>query len=289
MISFGILAAGIAYGGWTAQRTALDPSATDKLAHELLMSEPVQRELTDKVQQQVRDQYARTDLDPEIRSAVQTAIADPRFADAFAAAITEIHKQLLGDGSEKVVLDTGPVTKAVADALYSVDPTLSEQIRSQPIEVDLGDANLPNLGKARDTARTVTWMALAMAIVLLAGAVAVHPSPRDAVARIGRRIAFLSFGPFLMFVGVPWLLHSAQNDTAQVLGDELGVYRARVLPSAIVLLVGGLATWIIARSIPKPEEPEVPAFERGRAGPADWPPQPPMPMGDPRVTEQLYL
>lgn len=287
LIGCGVLAAAVSYGCWTAQRTALDPSATGDLAHELLASAPIQESITDKLHEEVSTQVANADLDPEIATAVNAAINDPAFIDAFADAITEIHRQLLsGDGGE-VVIDTTSVTKSVSDALSSIDPTLAEQLRTgEPLRVDLGDADLPNLGKYRDTTRTLMWLTLALAIVLFVGAVAVANSQRDAVGRIGRRIALLAIGPFLMFVVLPLLLHQAGNDTTTVIGDAMGVYRDRVLPSAIVLLAGGLAIWLLAMALPKSDARDTPAHW---PGPSSTSNQPPIPLGDPRAAEKMYL
>jgi hypothetical protein len=287
LIGCGILAAACSYACWTAQRTAFDTSATGDLAHELLTSAPVQESITEKLQEEVSNQFARADLDPEIATAVQAAVNDPEFADAFADAITEIHRQLLeGDGGE-VMIDTGSVTQSVSNALYSIDPTLAEQLQSgEPLRVDLGDADLPELGKTRDLTRTLMWLTLALAIVMLAGAVAVAKSQRDAVGRIGRRIALLSIGPFVMFVVFPLLLRQAHQDATTVISDAMSVYRDRVLPSAIVLLAGGLTVWLIALALPKADEPDRPSPRSRRPSP---PADMPVPLGDPRAAEKMYL
>ena len=287
LIGCGVVAAAVSYGCWTAQRTAMDPAATGDLAHALLESPSIQDSIADELQQEVSTQVARADLDPEIETAINAAINDPEFVDAFADAITEIHRQLLADDGGDVVIDTASVTQSVSDALYSIDPTLAEQLQAgEPLRVDLGDADLPNLGQARDTTRTLTWLTLALAIVLFVGAVAVANSQRDAVGRIGRRIALLAIGPFLMFVVLPLVLRQADNDATTVIADAMGVYRDRVLPSAVVLLAGGLAIWLIALALPKSEAPDSPAPWSGRSTTSD---QPPIPLGDPRAAEKLYL
>jgi len=284
-LAAGFLSATLAYGAWTTTRTALDPDATSEVAEELLNSAPVQENLVAELQKQVTEAVESQTVDPEVARALTGALEDPRLVAAFTAAVTDLHRSLLEGRTGEITLDVTEVTDAVRDAVASVDPALAAEIDdAEPIRLDLGDTEIPAISTADDRARQIVVIATLCALVLLALGVALHPSQRDALARIGRRIAYLAIGPAIAFLLLPWILSMPENDGANIAGSVLKAYGGRVLPSAAVLALCGIAMWITVRLWPK----ATPA-EKTKAWSTAAPPNPYATTADARPTEQLYM
>jgi len=255
-LAAGFLAATFAYGAWISTRTALDPGATNDVAEKLLESAPVQETVVEALERHVRAAVATDALDPQVGAAIERALDDPRLIDAFGDAVSTFHRGLLEGRKGAITLDSTEVTASVRDALATIDPALAAEVAAaEPIRIDLGEADVPAISDAGTRARAVLVTATLLAIALLVAGVALHPSQRDALARVGRRIALLAIGPLLGFVVLPWILASAHNDAATMAAGVLEVYAGRVLPSAIVLAVGGIGLWIGARTWPKTPQP----------------------------------
>ncbi len=121
------------------------------------------------------------------------------------------------------------------------------------------------------------------ALVLVGASLLVAHERRD-VARIGRRIAYLSICPLLFFGLLPHLLQGADGDAPEIGGALLGSYGSRVLPSAIGLLVAGIIVTIGSLAIRRRHAgtPRTPPMH-----PASVPPDPRL--AHPPVPEEMYL
>jgi len=293
----GFLAAWIGYTSWYTARIAFDPGATRAAAHAILTAPPVQRGLADQMTTQVDRELKAAGAGQKVTDAVHAAIRDPRVANAFADALAQVHQALLVDKGEQITIDTRALTSAVHDALAKQDPDLAKQFAKHgPIAVHLGGKDLPHLGAAHRTVETVSLLAILAALVLIAGSL-VLCHERKVFVRVGRRTAMLSLGPLLAFVVVPFVLAHIGGNVAPIASAVLRAYRGRVLPSALVLLVAGLAVMLAAmaaRLVVRPA-PEATAESEPQAAP----PQPlgrfaaPNPLhpspGEPAITETLYL
>src|SRR5215212_9049998 len=192
LLAIGFLAASFAYTAWIATRTAFNPDATQRAAHTLLTTDAVQKDLREQLGTQVAKELHQTNVDPRVKAAATEALRDPRVVGAFATAVADTHRALLDNVDGTVTLDTSAVTEAVQDALAARDPKLAARLSQQPqsLELKLDAKSLPQLGKARDAARTVMWLG-ALAALFLIGASLLLDHDRRAVARAGRRIAYL--------------------------------------------------------------------------------------------------
>ncbi len=154
LVAVGFLAASCAYSGWVATRTAFDPGATRNAAQTLLTTKTVQRSLGDQLSEQVGKELRRAKTDPRITAAATEALRDPRVANAFAAAVADVHRALLSNSGGTISLDTRAVTDAVHDTLADRDPKLAAKLtRQRPVTLDLESKELPHLGRpARDRA-----------------------------------------------------------------------------------------------------------------------------------------
>lgn len=284
-LAAGFLAATIAYGAWTASRTALDPDATGDVAEALLESPVIRDNLAEDLRSQVAQATASDTLDPDTAAAIDGVLSDPRMVDAFGAAIASMQSALLDGRKGEVTLDVTEVTASVRDALATVDPALAARVgEAQPIELDLGDNSLPAISRADDRARQILVVSTVLALALIAIGVAIHPSQRDALARTGRRVALLAVGPVVAFVVLPWLLGLSANDGAEIASSVLDVYAGRVLPSAAVLAIAGVALWIGARTWPRARREAAPV-----AGTRPGPPNPYATTSERPAQRKMYL
>lgn len=251
-MTIGFLAASVAYSSWTAERTIFDPAATRGATNALLSTAAVHdllaREIRTALQPGLGPDVNRAKLD----SAINTAVADPRFIGAFEDAIVNVDAAVVSGGPGPVTLDTNAVTTSVHDAVARMYPKIAPQVKkTKVLSVPIGAADLPRLGSAKRTVREAGAFALAIAISLIGGAVALAPE-RATFRRAGRRVAFLAVAPVLVFVVGPRLLASSHNRALSVSAAILEAYGHRVLFSALLLAAVGVVTWAAAIAIPKP-------------------------------------
>ncbi len=241
LIAVGFVAASVAYGAYAIINTILDPDATAEMTADLLSAAPIRDDLTRDLAAELRSQLPNGVESREATSIATAALADPRFAEAFAAAVRSLHEQLLGAGSGPVVLDLGDVAAATRRAVREVDPALAAEIPDDAqFRVTLADGPVPRVGDAGRGVSAVCVVATLLALVLLVGATAAHPSPRDAFARIGRRLMGLGAGPLVVFIAVPWLIGSLTGDWGDVASPITASLGRRLIPSALLLALSGL-------------------------------------------------
>ena len=94
----------------------------------------------------------------------------------------------------------------------------------------IGNTSLPHLGNAKKKVREIGNIALAIAILMIGGALALSPD-RKTFRRAGRRIAFLAIGPVLIFAVAPKLLQSSH--AAALVGQRGDAPRVRA-PGAVL-------------------------------------------------------
>ncbi len=245
------IAAMVSYASWIALRTAFDANATERAGRTVIATEVVQRNLGNEITDRVDRELGTHSADVEVRAAVAQAMHDPRVVDAFAVALHDVHAQLLADSTGEVTIDTRAVTTAVRDALARHDPQAAEEFAAAaPISVHVGGDRLPHLRHAHDTARAVMWLG-AIAALAFGGASLLLAHDRKAVARAGRRIAYLAIGPLVAFVALPAVLRLAHGEVPEVLGALLRTYCGRVVPSALVIVVIGIGVAVGAYVLPR--------------------------------------
>jgi hypothetical protein len=245
-LAFAFVAAGIGYGAWSVQRTALDPSTSGDLARVLLDSPVVRDGVRDELAADVSNAPA---TDAEVRRAIEQALDDPRFTEAFATAVEDIYALVLGARQGTVTIDTAAVTASVRDAVARVDPQLAAQLEtSEPLRLTLGDGGVPKLDAVDRRISPIAIVAMLAALALGAAGIALHPDKRKAVVSVGRRLVALGVGPIALFVLVPIGLGATGSDVARLLSDVMSLYGERVVPSAIAIVATGLIVWIVGRA-----------------------------------------
>ncbi|HTD48975.1 MAG TPA: hypothetical protein VK771_00160 [Acidimicrobiia bacterium] len=289
LLTIGFLAASVAYGSWTAQRTIFDPGATRGATTALLSTPTVHDLLAREIRAALQPRLGPHVNRAKLNAAINTAVSDPRFIGAFEDAIVKVDTAVVSGGDGRVTLDTNAVTTAVNDAVTRTYPKIAPQVKhTKVLSVPIGSADLPHLGNAKRTVREVGDLALAIAILLIGGAVALAPEPAT-FRRTGRRVAFLAVTPVVVFAVGPRLLAASHNGALSVSAAILDAYGHRVLFSAALLGAAGVIIWILAVAIPKrrrrPDGP-VPSPRPVRARPS----APRVPAAEPGgLPDKLYL
>jgi hypothetical protein len=285
------LAAAFSYNAWIFSRTFLDLGATRSAAHTLLAAPAVQRSISDNLTQAVDDALEQQQADPQVARAVKKALRDPKVMKEFEDALVQLHRALLSGGDTTVTIDSKMLTKKVHDALAQIDPSLAAQLdeQQQPLRVDLGGKDMPHFGNVRHKAALYSVVALLFAL-LFGGLALKHLHDRRTIGRCGRRIAYLSFCPLVLFVVAPHFLAGSGNDGMQIAAAILQTYRGRALPSAIALIAVGAIVSLAALVWPGVRAPEpLPV-----GSPQEYDPRMPSPLAPaisaaPAITEELYL
>jgi hypothetical protein len=254
-MTIGFLAASVAYSSWTAERTIFDPAATRGATATLLSTATVHDLLAREIRTALQPGLGPDVNAAQLTAAINTAVADPKFIGAFENAIVSINEAVVSGGHGRVTLDTNAVTTSVNEAVARVYPKIAPQVKkTKVLSVPIGSADLPHLGNAQRSVREAGDLALAIAILLIGGALALAPE-RATFRRLGRRVAFMALAPVLIFAVGPRLLASSHNSALSVSAAILEAYGHRILFSAAVLGVVGTSIWIIAIAIPK-RQPE---------------------------------
>jgi hypothetical protein len=251
LLVVGFVAASIAYSAWWIDRTVLDADATEKAAEQVLATSAFQDHLAEQLDEKVNDTLAEADADPRVMQAVRQALSDPRVISAFSTAVRTAHEALLRDADVDASLDVNALNAAIRDALERTAPDLAAEFaRQQPLRQEIDSSELPKLQGVDD--RVTSAMTLGTLVALLCitlSLLLVHD--RAAMGRLGRRTAYLSVVPLLMFAIAPLLL-DGRGDLPSILAAGADAYAGRVLPSAIALLVVGIAGAVTALALPKP-------------------------------------
>ena len=293
LLALGFLAASLSYSSWIVSRTALDPSATRSVARALITAPSVRATLARQLRDTLAPKLGRAAADPKLDTAFRAAVADPRFVRAFDDAIARLQASILSDQPGRITLDGRRVTGALRAAVARHDPALAKRVRTLgAVRLSLGSKQLPHVGSATHRVARVGSLAAALAILLIAGALLLVRD-RAAIGRVGRRIAYLAIGPILVFVVIPRLLDANHGDASVVAASILHAYGRRVMFSAVILVVAGVSTWLIAIALPvlarrrRSADPPTGSERARRSAPTPIP----RPVDAPRspIPEKLYL
>jgi len=227
MLSLGFLAASVGYSSWIAQQTILDPSATHAAARALLATPTVKSMLAKEIRKGLGPALGNEANTPQLTTALDAAVADPKFAAAYEDAIVSIQKAVFSDGNSRVTLDSAAVTKAISEAVASVDPKAAARMKKvRAVNVPVGSSSLPHVSDARARVAFVERIALSIALLLIGGALLLAHD-RKMFRRAGVRLALLALGPVFAFVALPRLLVSAGTGPLAVAGAMLGIRNPR--------------------------------------------------------------
>lgn len=239
LLTFGLIAASVAWWAFAARATVLDPARSERIA-DTLIEQPV---IQDAVAEGLGTALMQA-LPPgtpisseEISAAAHLALADPRAMAAVRTAVLSSHRRLVGDYDGPVTLDVSPIAVAGRDALVAARPDLADAIpEAPPLSMDLPTQRLPKLGWLPERTRELAGLAGLMAVTFLAlGMLAASDRPR-VLSRAGKWA--LRAGVFWAIFGwgLPYLMTKIDEPRLAALG-ALGVASVGPLIAPAVLLV----------------------------------------------------
>jgi hypothetical protein len=288
------LAAWIGYDAWVVSHVVLDPNSTRAAAHALLETPAVRRGLAHDLTRDLDRKLPAAAKNPRVRPAVAAALRDPRVTSAFADTVARIRQTILSDGDgARFTVDGRALNDALHDALAPGDPRLAAQVeRLPPLDVRVKADNLPHLHDPRTAADGVALLGIIAALLLITASLLLQHDRRS-IARVGRRIAYLAITPLIVFAVLPpRVLAHASGDGPGIAAALLRTYGNRVLPSAVGLVIAGLAivvgaiVWPRAGGSATQSAADAPPSDPRRAAAAPWPRSAP---DQPEITEKLYL
>jgi hypothetical protein len=284
LLVVGFLAAWIGYDAWLVSHVVLDPNSTRSAAHALLETPAVRRGLADDLTRDLNRKLPAAAKNPRVRPAVAAALRDPRVTNAFADTVVHIQQTILNDGdSARFTVDGRALNDALHDALAPRDPRLAAQVeRLPPLDVRVKANNLPHLHDPRTAADGVAVLGIIAALLLITASLLLQHDRRS-IARVGRRTAYLAITPLIVFAVLPRVLEQSSGDEPGIAAVLLRTYGNRVLPSAIGLVIVGLA--IVVGAIVWPRA----GLTERAAPPTAAAPLPPTAAHPPEITEKLYL
>jgi hypothetical protein len=254
LLVVGFLAALIGYDAWLFSHVVLDPDATRAAARALIDTPAVRHRLADHLTEELERKLSAAARDPHVAAAAAIAVHDPRVSAAFADTVADIRSAILSDGNgpETFTVDGRALTAALHDALAPVDPQLAAQVdRAAPLDVRLQSKDLPHMKDPQSSLGVVATLGITAALLFITASLLLDHSRRS-IARAGRRTAYLATTPLLVFVVLPRVIGISSSDASQIASTLLRVYGNRALPSALALVVVGLA--IVAGAVvwPRP-------------------------------------
>ncbi|MDH4145007.1 MAG: hypothetical protein OEY23_07540 [Acidimicrobiia bacterium] len=189
LTALGLLAASLAWWGFTLQRSVFADGADRRVAATLSAS-PVMRDATIAASWVALDAAlpadVRRNLTPEeLRAIASAAVDDAAYRAALEATNSDIERYLHGDLDTRPRLDQAPVDAALRASMTSIRPDLAEVADNlPPMEVRYPDAGLGLARNARAAASMLTRAASIIALVCSVGALVVAPTRSNVLRRL---------------------------------------------------------------------------------------------------------
>lgn len=172
-MAFTLVAVGLTW----ARSEPLDSSAFAGTSRDVLDAEPVQELLVEEIADPIvaRLPPQAGDQEERIEAAVAGVVTAPEFGDVFEGAVEEVHRALLEDRTDTVVLDLSPAITLVREAVGEIDPRFAAAVdESDLARVPIGDDDeFPDLSRVDDVVGTGIGLSLGAAGLTLALALGV--------------------------------------------------------------------------------------------------------------------
>lgn len=279
ILAVSLLLGTLAWSGFLALRTVLDPGRSEAVAESLYDDETVRNQLADNLSGAVGAAVpsdapvSQEQLDAAARVALDSPVVEALITDALIAT----HKAFLGEGKAPDSVDAGALGAAARDALVARQPEL-DGVLPPPTDlvVPLPTEHVPNVGFIGDfLERAVPLLALVAAAGALFALVAT--SDRPAVLR---RAGFWAIGAsafvLLFAYGLPWLAEQFASDQSVVIAAIVGSLAETTRGPAVAMAAAGLAGIMLSvvwNRVPAPAGPSTRA--RSITPPVAMPEAPP--------------
>lgn len=224
-LTIGLLAGSIAWSGWALDQSIFDKDRMVAVAGEVLSSDGVKEELSEKIQGQMAQQLpgpAVTDKQ-KLEQGADLAVEDPRFQAALSEAIVAIQDRIVNGTDTKVVLNTMTITDASVGGLSAVDPQLGAALQNtgKPVEVTLDTGVLPSLSSRVDFIRTTYRIAALVALAALTLGFMFTSDRAGAFARVARWILVVGIVQLVATWAIPRGLIALSAGWSEILGRAL--------------------------------------------------------------------
>ena len=279
MLGLSLFVASLAWSGFIALRTVLDPSRSEDVADTLYDDEAVRDQLIDNLSSAIRATVPSqvTVTDEQVHTAGEAVLDDPRVELLFRAAFVQTHAAFLGEGDVPQEIDAGAFGAAARDALVGIDPAFDSVLPAAPdLSVSLPTEHVPNAGPLRRFAQKVVPGLAAIAAIGVIFAL-VTTTDRPAVLR---RAGWWAFGASWLILavsfGIPWLATKLAPDQAQVISALIGALTRAARAPSLVLGASGIAAIAGSYLWPEGDRTKAPEPEprRAQARPAASAPRP---------------
>ena len=278
VLGLSLFAASLAWSGFIALRTVLDPGRSQDVAESLYDDEAVREQLIDNIARAVTAGLpAEVPLtDEQVEQAGRVVLDDPRVEALFTGALVQTHAAFLGEGEVPKTLDAGAFGAAARDALVGIDPALDPVLPAAPeLSVELPTDRVPNAGPLRRFTQAVVPGLAAIAAIGVAFAL-LTTTDRPSVLR---RAGWWAFGASWLIVaisfGVPWVARNLAPDQAEVISALIGALTRSARAPSVVLGVAGVVAVLASYLWP---EGGGQATERGEVAPRRRPVERPAPV-----------
>lgn len=248
LVGIGLVVASMAWAGYSASRTVLDPGRSQAIADDLYND----REVRDQLRSSMASALGAALPDgvrvnrAELVAAADRALDDPAVESLLLGGLIRSHQRFLGDDpnpDEPIVIDGSAMARASREALINVRPDLFDVVPEPPsIPVELPVDRLPNASGFRTWLNGMVAMAAAVAVGLVIAAF-VLTNNRPAILR---RVGFWAIGAAMFWIVLgyvlPELAHLLIPGQAAILGGMWGVAAGGMLdPSKTALIAGVVA------------------------------------------------
>jgi hypothetical protein len=252
LVAFGLIAASMAWAGYAASRTVLDPGRSEAIATDLYQDREVRAQLRSSMASALgaalpaNVRVSRT----ELVAAADRALDDPAVEALLVDGLVRAHQRFLGADprpDDPIVIDGAALARAGRASLVNVRPDLINAIPEPPsVPVTLPTERLPDAGGFRTwlNGAVATLAAIAVGLVV-AAFVLTNDRPR-----VLRRVGFWAIGAsvFWLVVGVvlPELAHLLIPGAAAILAAMWGIAAGGMVEPSLTALIAGVAAVIVS-------------------------------------------
>jgi hypothetical protein len=277
VLGLSLFAGSLAWSGFLALSTVLDPGRSEAVAESLYDDPQIRDQLTSNLVAAFEAALPEgVALPPEQLEAVAAGVLeDPAVEALITEAFVQTHAAFLGEGEPPRTLDAGAIGAAARGALVSLEPGLDAVLPPAPeLVVELPTDRVPDAGPLR---RFLQAMVPVLALSAAAGVVLALLLTTDrpsVLRRAGRWAISTSAFALLVGLGLPWLIVRLAPEQAQVVAALFAVLLRSVVVPAVALAAAGVvallvgAIWSSAPASAGRPASAVPSGVSGRPAPA---------------------
>jgi hypothetical protein len=250
LVALGLVAASLAWAGFSLTRTILDPDASQRIADAVYDDPEVQAYLKDSMVAAAGPFLDAGVARSDVHDAADRALDDPQVEEAMVGGLVRAHQRLLGEDprpEEPITIDATVLAAATRTELVNSDPALLGGLPEVPtMSVTLPTESIPDLGNLRATVVGAVALLATATVALVVAAFVVT----DNRARVLRRVGLWAIGAAVFWVVfglvVPWLAHLLMPDEAIVMASIWGVAAEGMIDPSIVAACAGVVALVLS-------------------------------------------